>query len=86
VDLYTFLGSTGQTVSLALASTGGFSSGGGSTSVQLTVFSPSGTAVGTLRSNSQVSLVLAEAGSYVVRISATNLAATGSYTIRLACV
>jgi hypothetical protein len=54
----------GQIISLALASTAGFSSNpGASTSVELWVFVPSGAAVGQLRSNSQANFTLREAGT-----------------------
>jgi hypothetical protein len=87
VDLFTFAGSGGQIISLALASTGGFSTNPNvSSSVTLTLFAPSGVAVGTLRSNSQANFTLPEAGSYVIRVSATNLATTGSYNLNLECL
>lgn len=86
VDEHVFAGSAGQLISLALASTGGFATNRGSGSVQLTLLAPSGAAVGTLRSNSQANFVLLEAGTYVVRVNATNLGNAGSYNVNLECL
>src|SRR5206468_2391615 len=86
VDLFSFTGPAGGIVSLALASTGGFSANpNNSSSVMLTLFAPSGAAVGVLRSNSQGNFTLPEAGTYVIRVNATNLATTGSYNLNLEC-
>ena len=86
VDLFTLSGETGQIISLALASTGGFSATpSASTSVELTLFAPSGTAVNGLRSNSRANVTLPETGIYVMRVNATNLATLGSYRLTLGC-
>jgi hypothetical protein len=86
VDRYSFLGQAGQIISLALASTGGFASNQSSvSSAVLTLLAPSGTSLGSLRSNSQGNFTLPVAGLYVVRVSASNLATTGSYSLRSAC-
>lgn len=70
-------GLAGQTVTLTLAGTGGFTSGSSIASVVLTLFSPSGASVGgTLRSNGQGNFVLPETGTYVVRVNAINFATT----------
>ena len=50
------------------------------------MFAPSGAAVGSLRSNSQATFTLPEAGTYVIRVSATNLATTGSYNLNFECM
>jgi hypothetical protein len=85
VDLYSFPGQGGQTISLALASSGGFASNRGTFSVELTLFAPSGAAVASLRSNSQGNFTLPAPGTYVISVNATNLATTGSYTLTFAC-
>ena len=86
VDLYALSGQAGDLISLALASTGGFSANPASTSAELTVFAPSGAAVGVLRSNSQTNIRLAESGTHVIRVSAANLSRTGSYNVNVECV
>jgi hypothetical protein len=87
VDTFTFSGQAGQIVTLALASTGGFSANPGTTGgATLTLVGPSGTAVGTLRSNSVNNFALRDAGTYVLRVNATNLATTGSYNVSLNCL
>ena len=85
VDLYLFSGQTGQIISLALASTGGFTGGGASTSAELTLFGPSGAVVGVLRSNSQANFTLSANGTYVIRVTAANLSTIGSYRVTLGC-
>jgi hypothetical protein len=84
-DLFTFTGQAGQTTSLAIASTGGFSARPSSRSVVLTLFTPSGAVVGTLASNSQNLFTLPIDGMYTIRINANNLATTGSYSVRRTC-
>jgi len=87
VDLYAFAGQAGQIISLALASTGGFSTGQNiSSSALLTLFAPGGVSLGSLRSNSQVNFTLAATGTYVLRVSASNLGNTGSYNVSLHCL
>ena len=86
-DLFTLTGQAGQIISLALASAGGFTSSPSSRSVALTIFSPSGAVVGaTLLSNSQSLFTLPVTGVYAIRVSANNLAATGSYNISRECL
>jgi len=84
-DLLTFTGAAGQSISLALASTGGFATRPSSRSVVMTLFAPSGAAVGTLASNSQTLFTLPATGAYTIRVSANNLSTTGSYTLRMTC-
>jgi len=87
VDLYSFSGQAGRIISLAIASTGGLSSNPtASNSAALTLFAPSGTALGTIRSNSLANFTLPATGTYVVRVSATNLAQPGSYNVSLSCL
>ena len=88
VDLYTFSGHPGQVISLALASTGGFASNPTSSNgVALWLFAPSGNLVVTFNSNGQANITLPqEAGTYVIRVSATNLAARGTYNLNLECL
>jgi hypothetical protein len=85
VDLYTFQGQAGQIVSLALASTGGFATNGGSGSANLAIFGPTGAIVGAARSNGQVHVTLPVTGTYVVHVAAVNLATVGSYNINFEC-
>ena len=86
VDLYSFQGQVGQIVSLALASTGGFATNGGSGSANLAVFGPTGAIVGAARSNGQVHITLPVTGTYVVHVAAVNLATVGSYNINFECL
>ena len=86
VDLYSFTGQTGQIISLALASTGGFASRPGSGSVVMRLIAPSGAVVGVLASNSQNVYTLPADGVYSVRVNANNLRTTGSYNISRECL
>ena len=87
VDIYTFEGQAGRTISVALASTGGFSpTPGSSASLELTLFSPAGTALAVLRSNSQSNVLLPDSGTYVLRVNARNLGTTGSYNVNVECL
>ena len=58
---------------------------GGSTSAELTLLGPSGAVVGVLRSNSQANFTLPESGTYIIRVSASNLSTIGSYRVTLGC-
>lgn len=85
-DVFTFTGQTGDVVSIALAATDGFAVGEAAVG---TLFSPSGTAVGfSVVSNGQRQreYTLPEDGSYTIRVSAFNLASTGSYNLGLQCL
>jgi hypothetical protein len=85
-DLYSLTGQSGGAIALTLTSTGGFSnSPANSRSAELTLFAPSGTPMGTLRSNRQASFTLSETGLYVIRVGATNVTTTGSYTLTMGC-
>ncbi len=87
LDLYSFSGAAGQIVTLALASTGGFSSNpGSSASATLTLFAPSGMVVGALRSNSLNNFTLPVTGTYALLVQATNLATRGTYNLSLQCL
>jgi hypothetical protein len=86
VDLFAFQGQAGQIVSLALASTGGFATNGGSGSANLAIFGPTGALVGAARSNGQVHVTLPVTGTYVVHVAAVNLATVGSYNINFECL
>jgi len=86
VDLFSFTGQAGQIVSLALASTGGFATNPGSSgSAELMVFASSGALIGHLRSNSRANITLPVTGPYAIRVNATNLATTGSFSVQPAC-
>jgi hypothetical protein len=84
-DLFSFYGQAGRIISLALASTGGFSGSGSSASATLTLFALSSAVVGSFRSNGQTDFTLADTGLYVIRVTATNLATIGSYEVRRNC-
>src|SRR6185295_4783715 len=71
---------------VAVASTGGFATGPSNSSAGLTLFAPSDAVLGTLRSNSQATFTLPATGTYAVRVSAVNLATTGSYNVSLQCL
>ena len=87
VDLFTFAGHSGQVISLALASTGGFATNQSNGSVAAILVAPSGLDVGNLlRSNSDGTFVLPETGTYVVRVHALRLNVTGSYNLNLECL
>ena len=84
-DLFGFSSLSGASISLTLTSTGGFATNAGSGSAELTLFTPSGAVVGTIRSNRQGAFVLPVAGAYVIRVNAANLATLGTYEVRLGC-
>lgn len=77
VDAYTFSGVTGDLVSVALGAVNGFLS----SAVQATVFSPSGTELGTVTSGTQPEFTLTETGTHLVQVFAVNYARTGTYGI-----
>jgi hypothetical protein len=86
MDLYAFGGQSGQIITLQFGSGGGFSTNPtASNSATVTLFAPSGAAVGTIRTNSQSNFTLPIAGTYVLRVTATNLATIGSYALRALC-
>jgi hypothetical protein len=86
IDLYTFDGQAGETISLALVTTGGFSRfPGNSRSAALTLFGSDGTILGGVHSNGQAAFTLPADGTYVVRVNATNLSTTGSYSLTRGC-
>src|SRR5262245_48847178 len=71
---------------MALVSTGELATNRGSNSVALTLFAPSGSAVGILTSNSLGQFTLPETGTYVIRVNASNLSTTGSYNLDCECI
>ena len=87
VDFFTFSGTMGATVDLTLVRTEGwpfyFSDG----SPSATVFAPSGANVVSFQATPSTlnPLTLLETGTYVVRITANTLVATGTYNIGLSC-
>ena len=85
-DLYSLTGQSGAVITLTLTSTAGFvNNPANSRSAELMLFGPSGTAVGTARSGRQVSFTVLETGLHVIRVGATNIVTTGSYTLALGC-
>ncbi|MDR4493775.1 MAG: hypothetical protein R3B74_05015 [Nitrospirales bacterium] len=81
-DLFTFTGTAGQVVTIQLAETSGF------TPVSqfpfATVFSPTGVALQSF-GPSQPTLTLPASGTYVIKVTANNLVATGAYELGLDC-
>jgi len=57
----------------------------GANGARATVFSSSGVELAQVTSNGMVDIVVPATGSYLVRVSANNLTATGSYQLSLAC-
>ena len=85
IDRYSFSGAAGQIISVALASTAGFTHMS-SRSATLTLLAPSGAVVGTLRTNSQVNFTLPASGTYIMQVAASNRTMTGSYNLNVECL
>lgn len=84
VDVITFGASAGTTILLTLTqTTAGFNN---LVHARATVLTPSGEQLLVFDSNAQRTLTLAQAGTYTVRINASNLVTTGSYAIGLECL
>ncbi len=84
VDLITFSGQTGDVVDLTLVLTAGFDSFR-SVLPRVTLFSPTGAQLDSFDANVQKTYTLPESGTYLIRVNANNLVATGSYNLRLQC-
>jgi hypothetical protein len=86
VDVFPLVGNAGQIISLTLASTGGFPTGGHQSSAVLTLMTPSGAILASARSNGHVIVTMPVTGSYTIRVSAANRTRTGSYNINVECL
>ncbi|MCP4408482.1 MAG: hypothetical protein GY807_12100, partial [Gammaproteobacteria bacterium] len=83
VDLFTFTAVAGDTVSITLSETDGFT---GFINARATLFSPQGGRLGLFDSNSQRQFTLADSGSYIIQVNADNLTGTGAYNLGLQCL
>ena len=81
-DLFTFTGTAGEVVALLLSETVAFT---GNQAPFATVFSPTGVEV-TSFFPAQREITLPESGTYVVKVTASDLTNTGSYAIGLECI
>src|SRR5439155_5251519 len=82
VDQITFSGQANDRVTLTLTAAG-FPFGVTATA---TVFSPTAAAVVTFNANSQQQLTLAETGTYVVQVRASDFVSSGSYSLGRECL
>ena len=81
VDLYTYLGSAGESLTVTLSKTGGFPAFG--SSALITIYSPSRNIVLSFVATDQQSISLPEAGTYVIQVNANNFVSTGTYSLGL---
>jgi hypothetical protein len=81
-DIYTFTGEAGESILIAITEDDGFS---GSAVPWFAVYSPTGAMVnGTgYSANTQRRFDLSEDGTYVIRVIASNLISTGTYSLGL---
>jgi hypothetical protein len=82
VDQITFTVQANQRVTLTMVLTSGFFA----RTATATIFSPARAEVLTFNANSQHQLTLAEAGTYVIQIRASDLVAIGGYRIGMECL
>ena len=85
VDLITFAGQAGQVVILTISEASTFT-GGSSNTPQLTVFSPALDQLALFNANNQQQITLPTTGTYIFRVTANDLAATGNYGLNLVCL
>ena len=86
-DQYTFVGSEGDVISIALVETTDWGGYGGENDARGVLYAPSGAAVGSyFDSNVQPEFTLAETGTYVIRVYANTLVSTGGYDITLTLI
>jgi hypothetical protein len=80
-DLYTFSGTTGEQIAIAIVQTSGFSP----SAANMTLYSPSGELVSgqSYNANRQPQFTLSEDGTYVIRVRAYSLVHTGEYNLGL---
>ena len=79
VDAYTFVGATGDVVTVSLGQVTLF--GGGWTRVQARVFAPSGTELATVLDGTQPEFTLTETGTHVVQVHDLGYGQSGGYGI-----
>jgi len=82
VDVYTFSGQTGTSVTITLTHTGGFDPNNGVVP-RATVIAPGGAQVVQFNATAQRTLNLTETGAYTVLINANNVASTGTYSLSI---
>ena len=83
VDLYSFTGSSGDVIALTVVETTSWGGSGETYDPQVTVFDPSGTALTVFEAHDRRVITLPANGTYIFRISANVLFATGSYALGL---
>jgi hypothetical protein len=81
VDLHTFTGTPGQSITVTLAETAGF--GGFGQAPRVCLIAPSNTVVQCFDANGQRNYTLAESGTYVLRVNANDFVGAGSYNLGL---
>ena len=81
VDLYTFVGVPGDIVEPTLVETAGFVN----SVPRMSIFAPSGADLGSFNANTLAPIVVTEAGTHTIRVSADTLASTGRYNLALNC-
>lgn len=79
-DLYTFNGSAGDIVSIALTQTAGFPGGN---VVRATLFTAAGDQVSSFTANAQPEIPLPATGTYILQINSSSLIGTGTYQLGL---
>ncbi len=84
VNQYTYGGKAGGIVTLTLANTGGFNPFYG-VEPSVTLFDPSGKTVLTFAANSQQQVSLLSTGTYLLQVSSSDLASTGTYNLGIVC-
>ncbi len=83
-DLFTFTGTANDVRDVTLIETGtGWGGVGNTNDPRATIFAPSGVQVDAFDTNSRRQLTLAETGTYLVRVNANQVAATGTYNVGL---
>jgi uncharacterized repeat protein (TIGR01451 family) len=85
-DRFAFAGVQGTTIDLTLVATGGNWNFPLTQIPRMTIFAPSGASLGAFNANSQNTLTLPETGTYLVRVNASNLVTTGTYSLGLECL
>ena len=84
-QLWRFDATASSVVTLTITETTDWGGSLGANDARLTLFDPSGTQIDEFDSNQQHELTLPQTGTYLIRISANNLVATGGYDLSLAC-
>jgi hypothetical protein len=86
VDTYTFSGTAGHFITVTLALTAGFPNV--PQAPRATLIAPSNTVIDFFdaRPGNQRNYTLEESGTYILRVNANDLVATGSYSLSVACI